>query len=127
MTFVILLILWCLAIVPVVLVCAAGHLEDVARGFVEDAPRAKRGPDETGSERAAVTTCSRPWQRSTPGPPGGGVEGELRAAARRGEGRTDHRSRPVPTPDPGNYTAERARVIAADLLQSAEGLQEITR
>ena len=33
-----LLPLWCLALVPVVALCRAGHLEDVARGLVDDGP-----------------------------------------------------------------------------------------
>ena len=28
--------LWCLALVAVVALCRAGHLEDVARGYVDD-------------------------------------------------------------------------------------------
>ncbi len=38
--------LWCLALVALVALCRAGHLEDVARGFVEDrALPVTTGPD----------------------------------------------------------------------------------
>ena len=36
MIWLLLVPLWCVALVSVVALCRAGHLEDVARGFVDD-------------------------------------------------------------------------------------------
>ena len=36
MMWMLLVPLWCLALVSVVALCRAGHLEDVARGFVDE-------------------------------------------------------------------------------------------
>jgi hypothetical protein len=52
MLWLLLVPLWCLALVSVVALCRAGHLEDVARGFVDDGPPA-------APARPAVLTLAR--------------------------------------------------------------------
>ncbi len=48
MMWMLLVPLWCLALVPVVALCRAGHLEDVARGFVDEHSSPPRAPRATG-------------------------------------------------------------------------------
>ena len=51
MIWLLLLPVWCLALVSLVALCRAGHLEDVARGFVEDRDPLLSG---TGAWEAAL-------------------------------------------------------------------------
>jgi hypothetical protein len=44
MMWLLLVPLWCVALVSVVALCRAGHLEDVARGFVDEQVRALDRP-----------------------------------------------------------------------------------